>query len=196
MSSPQSVVSGLGLAATVSSSGDELAPLEQPSSRVNCGYCIWDGNFAPGTIVLWDYGVGPQILVTFSTPVRGAGAQIGSDGYGPFTAQIIAYASNGDVLASFTENGANTETYDNSAIFIGALDSISDIAAIQFDLTSAPPSEVGAEPPGKDFAIGTLELNTTAVPEPSTWAMLLLGFAGLGVVGYSKARKGLVTTAA
>jgi hypothetical protein len=25
-----------------------------------------------------------------------------------------------------------------------------------------------------------------AVPEPSTWAMLLLGFAGLGVVGYRK----------
>jgi hypothetical protein len=28
-----------------------------------------------------------------------------------------------------------------------------------------------------------------AVPEPSTWAMMLLGFAGLGYAGYRKARQ-------
>jgi hypothetical protein len=27
------------------------------------------------------------------------------------------------------------------------------------------------------------------VPEPSTWAMMLLGFAGLGFAGYRSARK-------
>jgi hypothetical protein len=27
------------------------------------------------------------------------------------------------------------------------------------------------------------------VPEPSTWAMLLLGFAGLGYAGYRRRRK-------
>jgi PEP-CTERM motif len=30
----------------------------------------------------------------------------------------------------------------------------------------------------------------TPVPEPSTWAMMLAGFAGLGFLGYRKARKG------
>jgi hypothetical protein len=29
---------------------------------------------------------------------------------------------------------------------------------------------------------------TTGVPEPSTWAMLLLGFAGLGFAGYSRSK--------
>jgi hypothetical protein len=27
------------------------------------------------------------------------------------------------------------------------------------------------------------------IPEPSTWAMMLLGFAGLGVVGYRRTRR-------
>jgi hypothetical protein len=31
---------------------------------------------------------------------------------------------------------------------------------------------------------------SSAVPEPSTWAMLLLGFAGLGYAGYRSSRKG------
>jgi PEP-CTERM motif len=35
---------------------------------------------------------------------------------------------------------------------------------------------------GVDFAVGG------AVPEPSTWAMMLLGFAGLGYAGYRRAR--------
>ena len=29
----------------------------------------------------------------------------------------------------------------------------------------------------------------TSVPEPKTWAMMLLGFAGLGFVSYSQRRK-------
>ncbi len=33
-------------------------------------------------------------------------------------------------------------------------------------------------------------LPTTAVPEPSTWAMLLAGFVGLGFLGWRRARKG------
>ena len=30
---------------------------------------------------------------------------------------------------------------------------------------------------------------TSAVPEPSTWAMMALGFAGLGILGYRKTRR-------
>jgi PEP-CTERM motif len=35
----------------------------------------------------------------------------------------------------------------------------------------------------------TLTGTTIAVPEPSTWAMLLLGFAGLGLMGWRASRK-------
>jgi unsaturated chondroitin disaccharide hydrolase len=36
----------------------------------------------------------------------------------------------------------------------------------------------------------------SAVPEPSTWAMMLIGFAGLGFFGYRRARAGRATLAA
>jgi PEP-CTERM motif len=35
----------------------------------------------------------------------------------------------------------------------------------------------------------TAESEVAAVPEPSTWAMMLAGFAGLGFVGYRRARE-------
>jgi hypothetical protein len=34
-----------------------------------------------------------------------------------------------------------------------------------------------------------------AAPEPSTWAMMVLGFAGLGFAGYRKSRKAVAVAA-
>ncbi len=39
-------------------------------------------------------------------------------------------------------------------------------------------------------AVGSSGTYIGAVPEPSTWAMTLLGFAGLGFAGYRQARAG------
>jgi hypothetical protein len=36
----------------------------------------------------------------------------------------------------------------------------------------------------------TIGTEGTMVPEPSTWAMMLAGFAGLGFLGYRKVRQG------
>ncbi len=37
--------------------------------------------------------------------------------------------------------------------------------------------------------ITTITSVTPSVPEPSTWAMMLLGFAGLGYAGFKRTRK-------
>jgi hypothetical protein len=43
---------------------------------------------------------------------------------------------------------------------------------------------------GFDFAVGG------AIPEPSTWAMMLTGFLGLGLVAFCRGRRGQVPAAA
>jgi hypothetical protein len=50
-------------------------------------------------------------------------------------------------------------------------------------------------PPDKASVNLTETLVLGAVPEPATWAMVLLGFAGLGFVGYHQTRKGQTVTA-
>ncbi len=43
---------------------------------------------------------------------------------------------------------------------------------------------------GSTIGFVSTPLGSAPVPEPSTWAMMLLGFAGLGFLGYRKARRG------
>src|ERR1700677_4605761 len=50
-------------------------------------------------------------------------------------------------------------------------------------------AEVGLTPVSRIFGSVTIPVSvTTAAPEPSTWAMILLGFAGLGFAGYRRTR--------
>jgi hypothetical protein len=47
-----------------------------------------------------------------------------------------------------------------------------------------------------NFSSGTAATTTGTVPEPSTWAMMLLGFMGLGWSGYRLSKKSAVSVAA
>ena len=51
------------------------------------------------------------------------------------------------------------------------------------------PEGVTANAPASDIINNRFMLPTTSVPEPSTWAMMLLGFAGLGFAGYRRTRR-------
>jgi hypothetical protein len=52
------------------------------------------------------------------------------------------------------------------------------------------------DPAASDEGLSTsFTLVRGAVPKPSTWAMMLLGFAGLGYAGYRKAKQTAVASA-
>jgi hypothetical protein len=43
---------------------------------------------------------------------------------------------------------------------------------------------------GSEFSGARIEPQVAAVPEPATWAMLLLGFAGIGFLSYRRKQGG------
>jgi hypothetical protein len=57
-------------------------------------------------------------------------------------------------------------------------------------------SEAGPVDFSNAFITASFQSDVDAVPEPSIWAMMLLGFAGLGFAGYRKVRVGRAALAA
>jgi hypothetical protein len=95
--------------------------------------------------------------------------------------------------AAASPDGANL-TYLGGIVFQTATPSAQDV---YFSANSQ-----GANDPtifyfaGYTLSAGPLDTFTvTAVPETSTWAMLLLGFAGLGVMAYRRASKPVAASA-
>ena len=66
----------------------------------------------------------------------------------------------------------------------------SDLTSFQLALTLIPIFSIDASNPDPGaYSILTspgIGNSPSAIPEPSTWAMMLLGFAGLGYAGYRK----------
>ena len=128
----------------------------------------WNGNFATGESLVFNKDDGESIFLHTSTAMRGVGAQIQADQFGPFSATITAFNSYGYVLGTFTEDGNSTASGDGSAIFIGLSDSSMDISAVEFSVSSYSGYN--------NLAIGSLSL--CSAPEPGSLFLLGSGLAG------------------
>jgi hypothetical protein len=118
-----------------------------------------------------------SIAILFSSDQAGVGLE---GGYfdAPGSTSITAFARDGSLLGSVTNNGTGIE-------FLGLVteNGKAQIAGLLFSL-------VGDEPAG--FAIDNLRFGvagqvTSPIPEPATWGMLGLGLA---VIGMARRRKG------
>lgn len=171
---------GLGITASLPS-GDSMELLTQPTS--------FYGNFAPGDRVLYTGGTTDALTITFDNPVSGVGFQMQQDVFGAFTGSLLAYDSSGTLLGNFSEAGDSNANNDNSAIFLGLLDtSGANISYITISDAGNPSAGLG---------INWLSLfdTSTSVPEPSTVLLLSMGLLALAAWLYgckrSEQRKNL-----
>jgi hypothetical protein len=130
----------------------------------------WQGNFGFGDAVLYTTRMEPgPIVIDFSEPVSGAGAQIQKSTWGGFTGVVAAYDSSSGLLGEFTLDGeVLVDTGDNSAIFLGVLSDADDIARIVFSLEGG-------------WSFGINRLDVVAAPEPNTVLLLACGLVGLAL---------------
>jgi hypothetical protein len=82
---------------------------------------------------------------------------------------------------TFTSLAAADAFFDDNVLNLGAVSGVSDIM-FSYNLVAG-----GAGGYGMDLAFGG------AVPEPSTWAMMLIGFGGIGIAAARRAGKGWST---
>jgi len=140
--------------------------------------------------------------------------------YDPGTSFTLTNGSTGDLTGTFTINPASNSLSSDDVVITGGpaagtyrplendfgtlvYGGITLIALFEVNFTpnlnSAPGHSMlsdvvwnsGEEPVASLSVTG----GATLVPEPSTWAMMLLGFAGLGVLGYRQTGKNQAATA-
>ena len=109
-------------------------------------------------------------------------------GGGSSTDQAVVISSVGGVtLGNPTSNGLGVgfaggqETFNFSSLALNG-----GLNTLEFHYSSLPgPNNAGFQGIG-DEGWGVEQVNVSAVPEPSTWAMMILGFAGVGFMAYRR----------
>lgn len=122
------------------------------------------GNPQVGNFGLGDFLVEAKnyLEITFAQPVRGIGAQVGHTFCNcPLVAHLVLFDSSHNILASLISQGTESDAEDNSAIFIGAIDSEAEIKSAMFYAGAVTP-ELG----GDTFAVNRLDLVTSS-PMPA-----------------------------
>jgi len=130
------------------------------------------------------YSVRPNSIVDFGTAFLYPDEIDGRTGCDFFNSCYSQYAFRFDLLTR-PEDGLTTAPFESEGTFSFVFCDNGVCPPGEIRLTFGIPSEIHAI----QFLFQGTELAIAApVPEPSTWAMLLLGFAGLGLVRY---RRGL-----
>ncbi len=145
---------------------------------------LWNGSFAPNTIVYWTKGSNQGVTLSFATAVSGVGAQIDSffyrnlSGLPRFEGELTVNFNDGSAQQIFKNLQINTgASANNSALFWGIQSSTANISSINFN-SYDPVDRLAGRIDSSNFALGSIGLvNPTRVPEPLTIVGTLVGVA-------------------
>ncbi len=149
-----------------------------------------DSSGAPTTGYAWYDGSTSSLANSDNTSTTPGG------GSGYDTANILDIAFSSavkDVSFTFNNygsgNGSNYQAFGpgNSLISFGDLSSVNGFSLVTVGGSGIRDLQLSNGTGGNsDWIFGVGQLTYSAVPEASTWAMMLAGFAGLGFVGYRR----------
>ena len=160
------------------------------------GYPSWGpaGTFNGGTIsnappsaggIIQLVGGGTTVdTITFATPVVDPVMAIWSLGAGSTPASFVFTAAPFNI-----ESGGPSAEYGGTplTLIVNGVSGQEGNGTIQFQGTFNSISWIN---PNSEYWYGFTVGTVSAVPEPSTWAMLLLGFAGMGFMAYRRRNQG------
>jgi hypothetical protein len=165
---------------TFAGSAGPIVATFSPSSGIICttNGCGGSGRFATSGHNYFD--VSSTFSASFSTPIAAFGfygTDIG-DISGSLTITLI-HASGPNTMLTV----ANTiNAPDGSLLFWGVIDTANPFTGISFGNTAAGDDFFGFD----DIIVGDVRQVTGGVPEPTTWAMMMLGF---GMMGWALRRR-------
>lgn len=80
-------------------------------------------------------------------------------------------------------------------VFYGDAGGVNGFTGVGYFLDLNPPDGAGSGPDAGPLTVGSFTI-AEAVPEPSTWAMMILGFLGIGLMAYRRKQNGAAFSAA
>jgi len=166
-----------------------FACVATPAAAQNISYAL-TGNTSSGesfsitgladTSAVAPFGVNSTILfVTLSSNIISVGSNTGS-----ITGDVSFFNNQGLTTAGFSIIGGGGDFVNFSNTLFGSFDLISALGPVAVDrsFTRAFATTFGSVNLGGSTNLGFQAITVSqAVPEPSTWAMMLLGFGGVGV---------------
>jgi hypothetical protein len=152
------------------------------------------------------YNPSSSTVTSGTVELPGYGVSLHPGQSGEFSVAQFTAPSTGDYVLSFnftsadtTANGATADYVLNNGETLYSGDVHGPVGSSSFGVSGVSLDLVAGEQ--IDFAVGqyrnqflydstsvSATLTFTGVPEPSTWAMMLVGFTGVGFVGYRASR--------